>query len=210
MNASSSIGRAAVSKTAGWGFESLLACHQERFGWTVGSRFQPGPAGIDNPSPRRLRDRSLAKGAEEAAAHRSGNNVADSNAPVRQRKPMNAKVETAGPGRALDVVKLVLAALVLAAGIAGYYYLADLASSWRMLVVLAGAIAAFTAPGRTVREFLRETQFEMRKVVWPTREETARTTIVVIVVVIALSVILGLIDVLLKWAILDHLLKIGT
>src|SRR5579883_3079773 len=187
MNASSSIGRAAVSKTAGWGFESLLACHQERFGWTVGSRFQPGPAGIDNPSPRRLRDRSLAKGAEEAAAHRSGNNVADSNAPVRQRKPMNAKVETAGPGRALDVVKLVLAALVLAA-----------------------AIAAFTAPGRTVREFLRETQFEMRKVVWPTREETARTTIVVIVVVIALSVILGLIDVLLKWAILDHLLKIGT
>jgi preprotein translocase subunit SecE len=128
---------------------------------------------------------------------------------------MNAKMETAGAGRALDVAKLVLAAAVVAAGIAGYYYLADLASSWRMLIVLAAvvvaaAIAAFTAPGRAVRGFLRETQFEMRKVVWPTREETLRTTLVVIIVVILLSAVLGLIDVLLKWAILDHLLKLGT
>jgi len=48
----------------------------------------------------------------------------------------------------------------------------------------------------------------MRKVVWPTREETIRTTLVVILVVVVLSIVLGLIDILLKWAILDHLLKL--
>ena len=128
---------------------------------------------------------------------------------------MNAKVERAGGISAADIAKLVLALLVLAAGIAGYYWYANAASSLRLVgmlaaVVVAGAIAAFTAPGRALREYLRETQFELRKVVWPTRQETLRTTAVVILVVVILSVLLGLIDVILKWAILDHLLKIGT
>jgi preprotein translocase subunit SecE len=69
-------------------------------------------------------------------------------------------------------------------------------------------VAWFTAVGKSVRSYTRETQFEMRKVVWPTREETIRTTLVVILVVILLSIVLGVIDVLLKWAILDHLLKL--
>jgi len=128
---------------------------------------------------------------------------------------MNAKVERAGGVSAADIAKLVLALLVLAAGIAGYYWYANAASSLRLVgmlaaVVIAGAIAAFTAPGRALREYLRETQFELRKVVWPTRQETLRTTAVVILVVVVLSVLLGLIDVILKWTILDHLLKIGT
>jgi preprotein translocase subunit SecE len=59
-----------------------------------------------------------------------------------------------------------------------------------------------------VRDYLRETQFEMRKVVWPTREETIRTTLVVILVVVLLSIVLGLIDIILKSVILDWLLKL--
>jgi preprotein translocase subunit SecE len=126
---------------------------------------------------------------------------------------MNAKVERAGGINAADMAKLALAVLLLAAGIAGYYWYA--ASPLRLIgmlaaIVAACAVAAFTAPGRAVRDYLRETQFEMRKVVWPTRQETIRTTAVVILVVVILSVLLGLIDVFLKWAILDHLLKIGT
>lgn len=128
---------------------------------------------------------------------------------------MNAKVERAGSISGADIAKLALALLVLAAGIAGYYWYANAASSLRLVgllaaILAAGAIAAFTAPGRALREYLRETQFELRKVVWPTRQETLRTTAVVILVVVILSILLGLIDVILKWAILDHLLKIGT
>ena len=128
---------------------------------------------------------------------------------------MNAKVERAGGINAADMAKLALAVLLLVAGIAGYYWYANASSPLRLIgvgaaMVVACAIAAFTAPGRAVREYLRETQFELRKVVWPTRQETLRTTAVVILVVVILSVLLGLIDVFLKWAILDHLLKIGT
>ncbi|HJU08240.1 MAG TPA: preprotein translocase subunit SecE [Rhodanobacteraceae bacterium] len=128
---------------------------------------------------------------------------------------MNAKVERAGGINVVDMAKLALAVLLLAAGIAGYYWYANASSPLRLIgvtaaIVAACAVAAFTAPGRAVREYLRETQFEMRKVVWPTRQETIRTTAVVILVVVVLSVLLGLIDVFLKWAILDHLLKIGT
>lgn len=128
---------------------------------------------------------------------------------------MNAKVERVGGANAADMVKLALAALLLAAGIFGYYWYANAPDSLRLIGVAAAiaaacAVAAFTGPGRAVREYLRETQFELRKVVWPTRQETIRTTAVVILVVVILSVLLGLIDVFLKWAILDHLLKIGT
>jgi len=44
--------------------------------------------------------------------------------------------------------------------------------------------------------------------VWPTREETIRTTLVVILVVVLLCIVLGLIDIILKSVILDWLLKL--
>jgi preprotein translocase subunit SecE len=76
-------------------------------------------------------------------------------------------------------------------------------------LVIAVAIAAFTGLGRRVRNFLAESQFEMRKVVWPTRDETIKTTGVILLVVIVLSLLLGLIDLILKSVILDWLLKLG-
>lgn len=131
------------------------------------------------------------------------------------KKSMNAKIEKAGGGNALDIVKLTLAGALLLAGIVAYYYFTDAWNSWaRVGVLLAGAIAAvavaaFTALGRSTREYLAESQFELRKVVWPTRDETLRTTLVIIVVVIILSLLLGLIDFTLKWVVLDNLLKLG-
>ena len=127
---------------------------------------------------------------------------------------MNAKVErTSGLGAA-DYAQLALAVLLVVGGIIAYYYF----SGWSPLlrgtmmtavVVAALVVAAFTAPGRATREFLVESQFELRKVVWPSREETLRTTGVVVVVVIILSLLLGLIDLILKWVVLDFLLKLG-
>ena len=126
---------------------------------------------------------------------------------------MNAKVEQAGGG-ALDVVKFTLALLVIVAGIVGYYWFNDLATWQRLLLligalVVGGAIGFFTRAGHALRDFLLESNFELRKVVWPTRQETMQTTLVIIAVVIILSILLGLIDVFLKWSVLDHLLKLG-
>ncbi len=130
------------------------------------------------------------------------------------KKIMNAKAETIGTGKATDTGLLTLAALIIVAGVAAYYMLpttiAPIVHTLCVVgaIIVACAVAWFTTPGRSVRGYLRETQFEMRKVVWPTREETVRTTLVVILVVVLLSVVLGLIDIFLKWAILDHLLKL--
>ena len=128
---------------------------------------------------------------------------------------MNAKVDQRADAiTATDIAKLVAALVLLLAGIAAYYFLPHVPHALRILGVFAAvigalAIAAFTAPGRGMRSFLRESQFEMRKVTWPTREETVRTTLVVALVTVVVAVVLGLIDLLLKSVILDWLLKLG-
>ena len=128
---------------------------------------------------------------------------------------MNAKVDQrAGGITTADIAKLLLALLVLLAGIGAYYFASQVPHSLRILGVVAAvigalAIAAFTAPGRTMRGFLRESQFEMRKVTWPTREETVRTTLVVAGVTVLVALVLGLIDLVFKSLILDWLLKLG-
>jgi preprotein translocase subunit SecE len=126
---------------------------------------------------------------------------------------MNAKVEQNAGVNAADIAKLVLAFLVAAAGIVGFYYFGDVIKIVRVLGVLAalvaaGALVLLTAPGRALRSFLYESSIELRKVVWPTREETIRSTGVIIVVVIIISIILGLIDLLLKVVVMDWLLKL--
>ena len=130
---------------------------------------------------------------------------------------MNTKAEQSRGTSGADIGMLVLAVLVLAAGVIGYTYLGNIgaASPLRLVTILAAvivsaAMAAFTAPGRRVRNFLAESQFEMRKVVWPTRDETIKTTGIIILVVIVLSLLLGLIDFILKSVVLDWLLKLGS
>ena len=131
---------------------------------------------------------------------------------------MNTKAEQPRSTSAADIGKLTLAVLVLAAGVFAYSWFdndASVPASVRLLGVLvalvaAMAIGAFTGPGRRVRGFIAESQFEMRKVVWPTRDETLKTTLVIIAVVIVLSLLLGLIDLILKSVVLDWLLKLGS
>jgi preprotein translocase subunit SecE len=127
---------------------------------------------------------------------------------------MNAKIEKVGTGGAVDAAMSTLAVLLLIAGIVAYYWFGEWTGVARFGVLFAGialciGVGAFTRAGRSLREYLVESQFEMRKVVWPTRDETIRTTIVIIIVVIILSLLLGAIDLILKWIVLDHLLKIG-
>ncbi len=127
---------------------------------------------------------------------------------------MNAKVETSGGNSAADIAKLTLAIVVIAAGVVAYYWYNDLPAWQRLFILLGGfvvggAIGSVTRSGRALRDYLSESMFELRKVVWPTRQETLQTTLVIVVVVIILSILLGLIDLFLNWAILQHLLKMG-
>lgn len=128
---------------------------------------------------------------------------------------MNAKVEQSESNSGADIAKLSLAVLLIVAGLVGFYYFVGQWNTALRVVALIGAfvaaglIGATTHTGRSLRTFIAESQFELRKVVWPTREETVRTTGVIIVVVIIISLILGLIDLILKWVVMDWLLTIG-
>ena len=128
---------------------------------------------------------------------------------------MNAKLEQSESNSSLDIAKLSLAVLLIVGGLFGFYYFvgewnaASRAVGMIVAFVLAGLVGANTHSGRSLRVFIAESHFELRKVVWPTRDETIRTTGVIIVVVIIISLILGLIDLILKWVIMDWLLTLG-
>jgi len=118
---------------------------------------------------------------------------------------MNSKVEQQHSS-AGDTVKFLLAILVAVAGLVGFYWFAEWPGAVRgaaLFVVLAVAagIALFTAKGRALREYFAEARFELRKVIWPTREETVRATILVIIVVIIVSLLLGAMDMVISWLI---------
>lgn len=99
----------------------------------------------------------------------------------------------------IEKIKLVLAAGAVAAGIAGFYLLADYALVVRILSVLGGLIlgviiAWFSEPGKRFIEFSKEAWQETRKVVWPTRKEAMQTTGVVFVLVIIVALFLWVVD----------------
>ena len=113
---------------------------------------------------------------------------------------MNTKVEQPqSSANAADIAKYALAILVAAGGIVAFYWFSQWPGPVRGLVaalaIAAGfVIAAFTAKGRQAREFFNESLFELRKVVWPTKQETFRLTWVILLVVVIVSLILSLFD----------------
>jgi preprotein translocase subunit SecE len=114
---------------------------------------------------------------------------------------MVAKAETEVSNK-LDTFKLVIAIAALLAGIGGFYYYADASLLYRVLglvavVMVAAGIALTTVTGHAILSFGREARAEVRKVVWPTRQETVQTTLMVVVAVIILGIFLWLIDMML-------------
>lgn len=110
-----------------------------------------------------------------------------------------------------DKIKLLLALALVAAGIAGFYALAEQALVVRVLCVfggvIAGVAAAWTsAPGRRFIEFARESINEARKVVWPTRKETIQSTGMVFAFVVVVAIFLWLTDKSLEWVMYDLVL----
>ena len=114
--------------------------------------------------------------------------------------------------RAADTAILAVGVLLVAAGIAGYYWLADSALVLRVLSVLGGivaglAVAYFSAPGREFALFAGESIGEVKKVVWPTRKETMQTTLAVFAFVVVMALFLWLTDKTLEWALYEVILR---
>ena len=112
---------------------------------------------------------------------------------------MNSKVEQPRSANAGDFIKYALAVLLVAAGVFAYIWFEQWPGALRALAVAAGLVAGVAVfltslKGAQTREFLSEARFELRKVVWPTREEAIRTTWVVIVVVIVIALMLAVFD----------------
>ena len=110
-----------------------------------------------------------------------------------------------------DKIKLVLAALLLAAGVAGFYYLSDSAAIVRLAAIAAGAaagiaVAWFTAPGQQFLVFSRDAVTEVKKVVWPTRKESLQTAGIVFAFVLVMAVFLWLSDKTLEVLLYDLIL----
>jgi preprotein translocase subunit SecE len=110
-----------------------------------------------------------------------------------------------------DKLKFMLALLLVAAGVAGFYLLGDKPMILRVLSVLAGlgagaGVAWFTAPGQRFFDFSQEAVVETKKVVWPSRKETMQTTGIVFAFVLAMAIVLWLTDKTLEWVLYDLVL----
>ena len=117
---------------------------------------------------------------------------------------MNAQTETS-EGSFLDTIKLLVSAAVLIGGLYAYYYFeTEIIVPLRALIVLAGAgagiaIAMTTTQGRRLWHFIQGSRVELRKVVWPTRQETTQTAIAVFVFTLVMMLFFWALDSGLLW-----------
>jgi len=103
-----------------------------------------------------------------------------------------------------DLVKVVLSVLLLTAGVVGFYWYPEYSVLYRTLaligvVLVAAGLFFATAPGRMLWTFIQESRAELRKVTWPTRQESIHTTLMVAVMVVVVGLILWLFDSLFLW-----------
>ena len=105
-----------------------------------------------------------------------------------------------------DVVKQVIAVLLVVSGVIAFYYFSEIAFLYRVLFLVGLVFSALgitltTALGKMVWNFFLESKQEVRRVVWPTKEETIRTTLMVFVMVFLVGLVLWILDMFLFWGI---------
>lgn len=117
---------------------------------------------------------------------------------------MSTNIETSESG-ALDIIKLLISAAALIGGLYAYYYFEnDIAQAVRVLMVLAGTavgigIAMTSTQGQRLWHFIQGSRVEIRKVVWPTKQETTQTAIAVFVFTLVMMLFFWVLDSGLLW-----------
>lgn len=117
---------------------------------------------------------------------------------------MNSKAES--KESRLDSVKWLVVVALVVIGVVGNQYFAAESILYRALGLVALAALAFfvaaqTAKGRALLLLAKESRAEIRKVVWPNRQETTQTTLIVVVVVLIMALLLWGLDTFLGWLI---------
>ena len=116
-----------------------------------------------------------------------------------QAQDQNAGGDFAG------IMTVALAIALLIAGIAAFYLL-DTRPDWQRWgstgvgVVAAVAVFALSPMGRRFWQFILDSRVELRKVVWPSRQETLQTTAVVFGFIVIAALFFWVLDLLLAWA----------
>ncbi len=124
---------------------------------------------------------------------------------------MNTNVVTESP--VMDIIKKIFSALIVIAAVSAFYYFSvdhDSIKEIRLLFRVLGLVAVIVAvialmsttnTGKFVLSFIIESKQEVRKVIWPTRDETMRTTLLVFAMVFIVGLLLWVLDMFLFWGI---------
>ena len=111
-----------------------------------------------------------------------------------------------GVDASLDWLKWGVVGTIVASAVYANWFYQDQSLFLRVLGLLvmgaaAGVIAVKTQKGNTAWNLIKEARGEIRRVVWPTNNETTQTTLVVLVMVFIFSLILWGLDSLLSWSV---------
>ncbi|WP_426152296.1 preprotein translocase subunit SecE [Pseudomonas sp. DC3000-4b1] len=103
-----------------------------------------------------------------------------------------------------DLLKWLVVVALVVVGVVGNQYYSAAPVLYRVLaLIVLAAVAAYvalqTAKGKSFFVLAKEARTEIRKVVWPTRQETAQTTMIVVAVVLVMALLLWGLDSLLGW-----------
>ncbi len=112
---------------------------------------------------------------------------------------MTNNSETQARPASVDTALLAAACLVVLASIVAYYYFEGAAIVLRVIGILAGvgigaALLYQTRQGQVIWQFVLGSRVEIRKVIWPTRQETLQTTITVFLFLLLLGVFFWSLD----------------
>jgi preprotein translocase subunit SecE len=115
-----------------------------------------------------------------------------------------AEVQTPSGASAKDTALLTLSILVTLTGIGAFYWFEDRALALRIGVVVVGVAAGLGFAwlswyGREFWQFALASRIELRKVVWPDREETVKTTYVVFIFAVVMGLFFWGLDWVLTW-----------
>ena len=104
----------------------------------------------------------------------------------------------------VDTLKLMASVSILFASIVSFYYFSEISVLIRALVIIFSLVISLLIFFRTQRgiifwDFLQGSRVEMRKVVWPTKQETIQTTLTVFIFVLILGIFFWLLDFILLY-----------
>jgi len=116
---------------------------------------------------------------------------------------MKKQVDSKKSGYSINTI---LSIVILVASLAVFYLnpLALTSLLFKVLIFVAGLVVSGLvfisgSEGKSFVSFMKETKIELKKVVWPTREETTKTTGMIIIAVIIVSIFLWIVDAFFTW-----------